>query len=179
MATTPYPPSITSVGQTQKSDQQEAGGDGDLPPREDNTPEASTLTTQVPKPNDVTDEIAQLPPRAGFDLAAMKAVVEDIEESSENQRDVNGLARLEIPPPLPPQGIITKNPLSASSPVISSPELTPISEYPSGKHIPATSYSRDIRSTSTRSPPLDDTHDTQPFGFEDATGDADEDHTLS
>jgi len=110
----------------------------------------------------------------------MKAVIGDIEESNENQRDVSGLARLEIPPPLPPQGTITKNPLSASSPVISSPELTPISEYPSkGKHIPSTSYSRDIRSTSTRSPSLDDTRDAQPFGFEGATGDADEDRTSS
>jgi hypothetical protein len=109
----------------------------------------------------------------------MKAVVENIEESSESQRDVSGLARLEIPPPLPPQGTISKNLLSTSSSVISSPELTPISEYPSGKHIPGTSYSRDIRSTSTRSPSLDDTRDTQPLRFEDATGDAVEDHTLS
>jgi hypothetical protein len=105
----------------------------------------------------------------------MRAVVENIEESS----DVSGLATLEIPPPLPPQGTITKNLPSTSSPVISSPELTPISEYPSGKHIPGTSYSRDIRSTSTRSPFLDDTRDAQPFGFEDATGDAVEEYTLS
>lgn len=174
-ASTPYPPSITSVEQTQKPDQQ-AGGDGDLPPRDVNTPEASIPTTNVQKPNDVADDIAQLPPRAGFDLAAMRAVIEDIEGSGENQRDVSGLARLEIPPPLPPQGIITKNPLSASSPVISSPELTSISEYPSGKHIPTTSYSRDIRSTSTRSPSLDDTRDAQ---SEDATGDGDEDYTLN
>ena len=109
----------------------------------------------------------------------MRAVVENIEESSENQRDISGLARLEIPPPLPPQGAITKNLLSTSSPVISSPELTPISEYPSGKHIPGTSSSRDIRSTSTRSPFLDDTRDAQPFGFEDATGDAIEERPLS
>jgi hypothetical protein len=111
----------------------------------------------------------------------MRAAIENIEEGSENQRDVSGLARLEIPPPRPPQGTITitKTPLSASSPVISSPELTPISEYPSGKHFPATSYFRDIRSTSTRSPPLDDTRDAQPFGIRGATGDADEDHTLS
>jgi hypothetical protein len=108
----------------------------------------------------------------------MRAVIGDIEESSENQRDVNGLARLEIPPSLPPQGAITKTPLSSSSPVISSPELTPISEYPSEKHIPATSYSRDIRSTSTRPPSLEDTRDTQSFGVEDATGDLDEYHTL-
>jgi hypothetical protein len=111
----------------------------------------------------------------------MKAVIEDIEESNENQRDVSGLARLEIPPPPlpPPQGTIDKNPLSASSPVISSPEVTPISEFPSGKHIPARSYSRDIRSTSTRSPSLDDTRDAQSFGFEGAIGDADEYATLS
>jgi len=108
----------------------------------------------------------------------MRAVIEDIEGSGENQRDVSGLAQLEIPPPLP-QGAITKKPLSTSSPVISSPELTPISENPSGKHIPATSYSRNTRSTSTRSPSLGDTRDAQTFGFEDATGDADDDHTLS
>ncbi len=109
----------------------------------------------------------------------MRAVIEDIEGGSENQRDVSGLARLEIPPPLPPQDTITKNPLSASPLVVSSPGLTPISEFPSGKHNPATSSSRDFRSTSTRSPSLDDTRDAQQFGFEDATGDADEDHTLS
>ena len=172
------PPSITSVGQTQKPDQQ-AGGDGDLPPREVKTPEASTPTTDVQKPNDVADGIAQLPPRAGFDLAAMRAAIEDIEESNENQRDASGLAWLEISPPLPPPGTITKNPLSASPMVISSPGLTPISEYPSGKHNPATSYSRDFRSTSTRSPSFDDTRDVQQFGFEDATGDADEDYSLS
>jgi hypothetical protein len=103
----------------------------------------------------------------------MKAVIGDIEESSENQRDVNGSLRLEIPPPLPPQGTLTKNPLSVSSPVISSPGLTPISEYPSGKH------PRDFRSTSTRSLSLNDSRDAQPFEFEDATGDADEDHALS
>lgn len=108
----------------------------------------------------------------------MRAVIEDIEDSSENQRDVSGSARLEIPPP-PPQGTVTNNPLSASSPVISSPGLTPISEYPSEKHNHAASYSRDFRSTSTRSPSLDDTRDVQPFGFEDATGEADEDHRLS
>jgi hypothetical protein len=169
---------MTPVGQTQKPDQQ-AGGDGELPPREVNTPEASTSTTHAQKSNDVADDIAQLPPRAGFDLAAMRAAIENIEESSENQRDVSGLAQLEIPPPRPPQGTIAKTPLSASSPVISTPELTPINEYPSGKHIPATSYSRDIRSTSTRSPPLDDTRDAQPFGIRGVTGDADEDRTLS
>lgn len=109
----------------------------------------------------------------------MRAIIGDIEESSENQRDVSGLARLEIPPPLPPQGTITENSLSILSPAISSPELTPISEHPSGKHIPGTSYSRDIRPTSTRTPPLNDTRDEQTFGFEDATGDRDEDHTLS
>lgn len=109
----------------------------------------------------------------------MRAVIENIEESGENQRDVSGLARLEIPPPLPPQGTITKNLPSASSPVISSPELTPISEFPSGKHVSGTSYSRDIKSTSTRSPFLDDTRDAQPFGFEDATEDTVEERTLS
>jgi hypothetical protein len=158
---------------------QQAGADGDLPPREVNSSEASTPTTHVQEPDDVADDIAQLPPRAGFDLAAMRAVVEDIEESSESQRDINGPAQLEIPRPLPPQGTITKTPLSASSPVISSPGLTPISEYPSGKYNPATSYSRDFRSTSTRLPSLDDTRDAQPYEFEDATGDADKDHTLS
>ncbi len=108
----------------------------------------------------------------------MKAVIEDIGVGSENQRDAGEPTRLEIPPPLPPQGTITINPLSTSSPAISSPELTPISEYPSGKYTPPTSSSRDIRSTSTRSPSLDDIRDTRPFGPEDATGDADEDRTL-
>lgn len=176
---TPYPPSINSVGQTQKPDQQ-AGGDGDLSPREVNAPEASTPTTHIQKPNDVADDAAsELPPRAGFDLAAMRAAVEDIKDTSQSPRDVSGFHRLEIAPPFSPQGTITGNPLSASSPVISSPELTPISEYPSGIHIAATSGSRDIESTSSRSPSLDETRDAGAFGDEDATGDADEDHALS
>jgi hypothetical protein len=104
----------------------------------------------------------------------MRAVIEDIKDTSQSPRDVSAFQRLEIAPPLSPQGTITGNPLSASSPVISSPEPTPISEYPLGIHIAATSGSRDIESTSSRSPSLDDTRDAEAFGDEDATGDADE-----
>jgi hypothetical protein len=160
--------------QTQKPDQQ-AADDGDLPPREVNSSEAPTSTSHAPgtvqQPNDVTGDIAsELPVRAGFNLAAMRAVIEDIEGDGESQRDVSGLARPEISPPLPPQGTVKENSL-----FISSPEPTLISEYRSGT--PATSISHGFKS---RPRSLNDTRDARSFGSQNAAGDADEDDfTLS
>jgi hypothetical protein len=175
---TPHSTSITPVGQTQKPDQQ-AGDDGDLPPREVNASEAPTSTPHAPgtvqQPNDVADDIAsELPPRAGFDLAAMRAVIDDIEGDRENRRTVNGFARLETPPPLPPQGTVKK-----TSFITSSPERTPISEYSPGMHTPATSVSHDFKFTSTRPLSLNDTRDARGFGSHNATGDADEEDSTS
>jgi hypothetical protein len=169
---TPYPPSIASVGQTQKLDQP-AGDDGELPPREVNASESPTSTSHAPgttrqQPNDVADNIAsELPSRAGFDLAAMRAVIEGIDGDREKQQDVNGPARVEIPPPFPPQGTIKKTSLPTSSLVTSSLELTPISEHPSKMH------------ASTKSVSLNNARDVRPFGFQNATEDADEDSTSN
>ena len=168
---TPHPLSISSVGQTQKSDQQ-AGDDGELPPREASASESPASTSHAPpgtreQPNDVADNTAsELPSRAGFDLAAMRAVIEGIDGDRERLRDVNGPAPVEIPPPLPLQGTVKKNSLSTSSLVTTSPELAPISEYPSKMH------------NSRRSVSLDNARDARPFGLQYATEDVDEDSSL-
>ena len=168
------------VGKTQKPDQQ--AGD-DLPPREVNPPEAPPSHAPpgtAQQPNNVADDVvSELPTRAGFDLAAMKAVIEGMDGDGEKPRDVGGHARPEIPPPFPPQGTNGKNTSSTSSLVTKSAELTPISESPSGMHTPTTSVSRDSRSTSTRTLSLDDTSDARPFEYLNASEDAEEDSTLS
>jgi hypothetical protein len=169
-----HPPSISSVGKTQKSDQQ-AGDDGELPPREASASESPSSTSHAPpgtrkQPSDVADNTAsELPSRAGFDLAAMRAVIEGIDgdKEKEKQRDVNGPAQMEIPPPLPPQGTVKKNSLSISSLVTTPPELAPISEYSSKMY------------NSTRSVSLDNAREARPFGFHNATEDVDEDSTSN
>lgn len=175
---TPQPASTASAGRTQKADEL---AEDDLPPREVNSPAAPTShAPTAQQPNDVADDIAsELPSHAGFDLAAMKAVIEGIEDKRENSRNVGGLARPEIPPPFPPQGIVEKISSSTSSLVTKSSELTPISESPSGVHTPTTSNSRGPRSTSTRSQSLNNTRDSRPFESQDATEDSEEDSTLN
>ena len=172
---TSRPASTTPAGKTQKAD--ESAGD-DLPPREVNTPEVPT--THAPgtaqQPNDVADDTSELPSHAGFDLAAMKAVIEGIEGNKEKPRDVGGPTRPEIPPPLPPQGIVEKNTSSTSSLVTKSSEVTPISESPSGVQTPTTSNYRGSRPTSIRSVSL---NNTRPFESQNATEDSDEDSTLN
>ncbi|KAF8274342.1 hypothetical protein EI94DRAFT_1562200 [Lactarius quietus] len=77
------PPSANSVGQTLRA-KNHADDDGGLPPREEKTPMTSTATSP-PTPrtdkqqDDTTDDAAELPARAGFDLAAMRTVLEGIE----------------------------------------------------------------------------------------------------
>jgi len=121
---TSYPPLVSSVGrQTQKPEQQ-LGDDDDLPPREANAPEAPTSTLHPSgtrhEPSDVADDISsELPPHAGFDLVAMRAVIEGIEGGTRNQDDVNGMERLEFAPPLRPQDTATTQPKATSPPVIS------------------------------------------------------------
>jgi len=123
---TSYPPSVSSVGrQTQKPEQQPRD-DGDLPPREANAPEATTSTLDPSgtrrEPSDVADDVSsELPACAGFDLAALRAVIDDIEGGSRNQQDVSGIERAEFAPPLRPQDTATTQ-LEATSPPVVSPE---------------------------------------------------------
>ena len=153
---TSYPPSVSSVGrQTQKPEQQ-SRVDGDLPPREANAPETTTSTLHPSEtkdePNDVADDVSsELPPHAGFDLAALRAVIEDIGETR-NQQDVNGIERAEFAPPLRPQDTTTQ-PAATSPPVMSA------------------------ESSTARTLSLGNVGAAPPLRSEDAAEDADEDYT--
>lgn len=120
---TSYPPSVSSVGRQTQKPEQRPGDDGDLPPREANASDAPTSTLHPSgtrhEPSDIADDISsELPPHAGFDLAAMKAVIEGIEGGTRNRDDVDGMERLEFAPPLRPQDTATTQPKATSPPVV-------------------------------------------------------------
>jgi hypothetical protein len=157
---TPNPSISTShspspAGQTQKLEQQSTD-DSDLPPREAIAPDPPTSTPHTSgtghQPSDVVDDVAsELPSRAGFDLAAMRAVIEGIEGGTQKQQDVNGI---EIAPPPPHRDTATTPPQSPSPPIANSPG--PIS---------------------ARAAALGDMREDRPFRSEDAAEDANEDDT--
>ncbi|KAI9511867.1 hypothetical protein F5148DRAFT_1297728 [Russula earlei] len=169
---TPLPPTVTSVGQAQRPGQ-EVEGDEDLPPRESNASEASTPSTAGvlvtgQQPNDVVDDIAlELPAHAGFDLAAMRAVIEDIKEGQKPQQDMSGRPPLETPPPLLTQVAATKQGQVTTPVVTSSLEIPPTSD-------PATDNPSDPTYTSARVTSLGDS-ETGPSRSDDVKEDAHED----
>jgi hypothetical protein len=114
-------PSASTVGQILKP-KHPAVEDGGLPPREEKTPMTPTATSpSTPRTdNDATGDAAELPARAGFDLAAMRAVVDGIEGGRHSQP--------EISPPPPPLVTSAESPQSPSPPVTKSPDLTPTIE---------------------------------------------------
>jgi len=177
---TQRPPTVPSVGQTQKLGEQ-GDDDVDLPPRGANASEASTSTLNTSgtgeQSNDVADDIApELPSHAGFDLAAMRAVVEDINDNQQIQHDMGGLAPLAVPPPLPSHATATTEPQSNSSLITNSSDISPISAHP---HIPTGDDDRELTPTSANLPSLSN---PWPRGFEPSNEDADEDllpHPLS
>jgi hypothetical protein len=156
---TSYPPSVSSVGRPTQKPEQRPGDDGDLPPREANASDAPTSTvypsgTSHDEPSDVADDISsELPPGAGFDLAAMRAVIEGIQGGPRNQDDVDGMERLEFAPPLRPQDTATTQ-LRATSPPVMAPE-----------------------NSTARTLSLGKIGNAQPVWFEGATEDANEDYT--
>ncbi|KAI0297558.1 hypothetical protein B0F90DRAFT_1738079 [Multifurca ochricompacta] len=161
---TSRPPSATSFGQAQKPKVQagEAKDDGDLPPREVKTPTVSTpsspqpATGQEQRPNDSTgDSAGELPTHAGFNLAAMKAVIEDI--------TVSGPPLSEIPHPHP-----AERPQSTTPPAVNTPDLRPISMRSSGAHNPTMDGLTDDMSAPAKSV---DVRDTSPFASEDGEED--------
>ncbi|KAH9953368.1 hypothetical protein BC827DRAFT_1262447 [Russula dissimulans] len=165
---TQRPPSVPSVGKTQQPGQQ-VGDSVDLPPREANASKASTTTPNTSQQsNDVADDIAaELPPRAGFDLAAMRA-------------DVSGLAPLEVPPPLPLHATVTTEPQFTSPLITNSSEISPTSAHP---RIPARDDRSELTPTSAKLPSLSDIRRPGSEPSDDAKeDDADEDfspYTLS
>ena len=155
---TSYPPSVASVGRLTQKLEQLPGDDGDLPPREANAPEASTSTLHPSgtkqEPSDVADDISsELPPHAGFDLAAMRAAIDGIEGETRNQQNVNGIERMALAPPLRPQDTATTQPEGTSPPVVSPGPST------------------------TRTLSLGNIVNAQPRRSEDAAEDADDDYT--
>ena len=145
------PPSATSVGQTLSS-KDHAEDDGDLPPREEATPMTSTSTaTSPPTPrtdkqlDDATGDAAELPARAGFDLAAMRAVVDGLEQGKGSRHDLTRPTRPETLPPPPSSAMSAQRPQSTSRLITKSPDLTPTS---SAAHNPTRTAVSELRSAS-------------------------------
>lgn len=134
------PPSADSVGRRPKD---QAENDGSLPPREEKTPMTSSATSPTTpradkQQDDASGDAAELPARAGFDLAAMRAVVDGIEQGKGSRHDLTRPPQVEIPPPPPPSFMSAKRPQSTSPPITKSPDLTPTTEQRSATPNPPT-----------------------------------------
>jgi hypothetical protein len=174
-STTPQPPSVPP-GQSQKANQQ-ASDDDDLPPRETRTPPA--LTSPLPDAGvervtgDVDgDVVPEVPAHAGFDLAAMRAVVEEMGEGKVSQR---GFAQLEISSSSSSLQLPTK---SVQRPRSTSPPVTR-PERPSRVHRRATDVfgdpapAKDLSLNDVRDEPLVDSEDgREDHKADDMNGDA-------
>ncbi|KAI0253223.1 hypothetical protein BJV78DRAFT_1302757 [Lactifluus subvellereus] len=170
---TSRPPFLTPE-QSQKSKHQ-AGDDDDLPPREIRTPEASALPlpTSGPEQGPIGidgDVVSELPARAGFDLAAMRAVIEGIDDGKESQRDDRGSSQPEILLRHQLPATSAERPQFTSPPVVS-PELTPTSAHPSGVHSPAVDGFGGFTSASAKALSLNDIRDAPLLDSEDDRND--------
>jgi hypothetical protein len=152
------PPSATSVGRRPKD---QAENDESLPPREEKTPMTSTATSpSTPRTDkqldDAIGDAAELPARAGFDLAAMRAIVDGIEQGKGSRHDLTRPTRPEISPPPPSSVMSAKRPQSMSPPITKSPDLTPTTEQRSAMPNPTRSAVSELRSASAEPRSLDD-----------------------
>jgi hypothetical protein len=140
------PPSATSVGRRPKD---QAENDESLPPREEKTPMSSATSPSSPRTDkqleDATGDAAELPARAGFDLAAMRAVVDGIEQGKGSRHDLTRPTRPEIPPP---SIMSAKRPQSTSPPLTKSPDLTPTTAQRSATPNPTRTAVSELRSAS-------------------------------
>ncbi|KAH8981454.1 hypothetical protein EDB86DRAFT_431573 [Lactarius hatsudake] len=165
LPTASRPPSAASVGQTLKS-KHHAGDDVGLPPREGKTTPTATLSPPTPRTDkqqaDATGDLAELPAHAGFDLAAMRAVVDGIEQGKASRH----ASQLEIPPPPLPPVMSAERP---SPPATKSQGLTPTIEQLSPTHDPTTTAVSELTSDEPRS--FRGIHDALPLSEseEDAT----------
>ena len=160
------PPSATSVGQTLKS-KQHAEDDGALPPREDKTPMTPPATSpSSPKTDkqqdDAIGDTAEIPARAGFDLAAMRAVIDGIEQGKEGRHDLTRPTRIEISPPPPPSAISAERPQYTYPPMTKSPNITPTIEQFSSTQSPTASAVSELTPASASPRSLRDIHDALP-----------------
>lgn len=168
---TSHPPLLAP---TQKSKHQ-AGDVGDLPPREIRTPKASTssLPTFGPEQGPSDDVVSELPARAGFDLAAMRAVIEGIDDGKENQQYDKGSSQPQISPPPQLPAPSAQRPQSASPPIVS-PKLTSTRAHPSEVHSPEMDGFGDFTSVGTKALSLNDIRDAPLLDSEDG----DDDHVA-
>ena len=118
--------------------------------------------------DDATGDAAELPARAGFDLAAMRAVIDGIEQGK-GRHDLMRATRAEFAPPPPPGDMSAEPPQSTSLRITKSPDLTPtIEQQDSARHNPT----RTAVSESTFAEPKSsrDIHDARsPESEEDAS----------
>ncbi|KAI0275222.1 hypothetical protein BC834DRAFT_965640 [Gloeopeniophorella convolvens] len=175
---TSRPPSTSTLGQNQKLSQVAGVDDQDLPPREVDTPTATTSAAPASSsaseepPNDATGDIAsELPAHAGFDLAAIKAAIGDLEQGKGSQRAAAPL-HLEVPLPLPQPSATSERAQSAPPPIPDSPELTPTREHPPRVRDAAPAGSSDLTATFPRSLSLNDIRDAHSDSDEDTAEDA-------
>ena len=75
--------------------------------------------------DDASGDAAELPARAGFDLAALRAVVYGIEQGKGSRHDITRSTQAEVPPPPPSSVMSTKRPQSTSPPITKSSNLMP------------------------------------------------------
>lgn len=169
------PPLTTSVGKTLQPKHQ-TDDDGGLPPREKKAPMTPTATSPPPTPrtekqqDDATGDVAELPARAGFDLSAMRAVIDGIEQGKGSRRDLTRLTRPEIPPLPPPSAMSAERPQSTSSQITQYPTLTPSIVQLSATHNPTTSAVSELTSASAEPRYVRDIYDALPSeSEEDAT----------
>ncbi|KAI0053398.1 DUF726-domain-containing protein [Auriscalpium vulgare] len=119
----------------------------DLPPREVHAPTADASDAGVPRSPtaDAGDIAAELPKHAGFDLAAMKAVIEDVEPGRPSAP-----AHMDLPPPPPFEASSALERAHSAPPAGDSPERTPTDERevnfagPSTSAFPAGAFSRSL-----------------------------------
>jgi hypothetical protein len=142
------PPSATSVGRRPKD---QAENDGSLPPREEKTPMTSSATSpSTPRTDkqldDATGDAAELPARAGFDLTAMRAVVDGIQQGKGSRHDLTRPTRPEIPPPPPPSIMSAERPQSKPPPLTKFPDLTPTTAQRSASPNPTRIAVSELRS---------------------------------
>ncbi|KAI0066542.1 DUF726-domain-containing protein [Artomyces pyxidatus] len=144
------PPTAVPTHRRTQASVNPALDDDELPPREPAAPRdaASAAGENDAAPGDIA---AELPKVAGFDLAAMKAVIGDVEPQG-------GPARLDLAPPIPPSSSAQRA-QSAPPHVVDTPtpELTPTREQPLG----SIAGPSDLTATFSRSLSLNDMRGAQ------------------
>src|SRR6266404_7699131 len=155
------PPSANSLGQTQKPKDQANDDDSGLPQREEKIPKTTPSTPGMDKQQ---DDLVELPERAGFNLAAMREVLDGIKNDEGSRHDLVKPTRLDISPSPPTSIMLAERPQSASPPSITkSPVITPTVEQKFSATLnPTTPAVSELTSTSPEPSSLRDIYETPP-----------------